>query len=94
MRPEPKDGGAAFPMKEALTAHFNPDQYSSHGMTLRDYFAGQALASSNLRVENLHDYELIAMFGKDRVGIDRHEIAAAQAYRWADAMLAARKART
>ena len=50
------------------------EAHAQEGMTLRDYFAGQVLASGQLRL------------------IDRQEIAAAQAYRVADAMLAARKA--
>ena len=37
MSDAPKDGGPAF-------AHGNPEQGGDPGMSLRDYFAGQALA--------------------------------------------------
>lgn len=45
-KPEPiSDGGPAFPMPD--THHANGRvQYGSNGMTLRDWFAGQALAST------------------------------------------------
>jgi hypothetical protein len=37
------DGGPAFPVAD--TTHWDGQiQYGSNGMTLRDYFAGQALA--------------------------------------------------
>ena len=63
------DGGAAFPL--AVTT----DSVDYHGMSLRDWFAGQALAGilSNPNIEN-------AFFKVD----------AGLAYEAADAMLAAR----
>ena len=39
MTDKPRDGGPAF-------AHGNPEQGGDTGMSLRDYFAGQALAKS------------------------------------------------
>ena len=71
-----KTGGPAFPFEyEDEIA-----QYVSHGMTLRDYFAGKAMSGILAHLENhmeryldLHD-EDIAKF----------------AYRQADAMLKAR----
>jgi hypothetical protein len=73
------DGGQAFP-------HFKIDPYSSKveicpqgGMTLRDYFAGQALAGM------LMNYTT-AKFGLAEISVANH------AYKLADAMLAAREA--
>ena len=61
------DGGQAFP------------QLNSTGMTLRDWFAGQALAGN---------LEMIQVIGKQPV--DR-QIIATMAYAVADAMIEARK---
>lgn len=58
-------------------------------MSLRDWLAGQALAGDKVR-SSVPDYDLVAMFGPHRTGIRREEIIAADAYRIADAMLAAR----
>jgi hypothetical protein len=60
------------------------------GMSLRDWFAGQALADPAICTGTAPDYDLTRWFG-DRCGIMRHEIAARQAGDYADAMLAARK---
>ena len=65
-----KDGGAAFPRSG------NDDCTSEFGMTLRDYFAGQALAGA------------LADPTCDVSPIELAKIA----YREADAMLAAREA--
>ena len=73
------DGGAAFPNS------VQPDfQYAEAGMTLRDWFAGQALAGmlalpSDPDTGNFHNN-----CGEPFIG------AAEYAYRMADAMLAAR----
>lgn len=61
------------------------------GMTLRDWFAGQALSGGHARGTML-EYELAVIFGKHRTGIRREEIIAADAYRIADEMLARAKA--
>ncbi len=73
------DGGPAFP-------HFKIDPYSSKveicpqgGMTLRDYLAGQALTGI------LMNYTT-AKFGLTEISV------ACYAYKFADAMLAAREA--
>jgi hypothetical protein len=66
------DGGRAFPGG-------NPSRFDgaiSDGMTLRDWFAGQALAG---------------WLAKPNTGMD-YEAAAARMYKLADAMLAARAA--
>ena len=39
-----KDGGSAFPIPESHHAN-GQVQYGSNGMTLRDYFAGQAMTA-------------------------------------------------
>jgi hypothetical protein len=68
---DPKDnGGPAFPQLEPNSAYFN-----ATGMTLRDYFAGQVIAS----VKGWHP--------ADRQGKSSAQIA----YEIADAMLEARK---
>ncbi len=65
----PKDGGQAFP------------RFNDNGMTLRDYFAGQALAG-----------QLAACaLGYEYTGEDAKDKCAAEAYGHADAMLAARE---
>jgi hypothetical protein len=74
------DGGPAFPM--AFEPHSETQQHD-HGMTLRDYFAGQALAAIPLRDD-----------GKRAPHEDRKQEAmwvATAAYRYADAMLKARE---
>jgi hypothetical protein len=46
----PKDGGPAFPISaQPLDAQGKPiaEQYTAWGMTLRDYFAGQALVGAS-----------------------------------------------
>jgi hypothetical protein len=59
-------------------------------MTLRDWFAGQALANPAICTGQANDRDLQSWFG-DRMGILKSEIVAAQAYEYADAMLAARQ---
>lgn len=81
-----KTGGQAFPIVASVTPHWNdgnysnePDRYTTDtlgGMTLRDYFAAQALAGMLAAV----------------VGDFDERVAAKSAYTLADAMLAARKA--
>ncbi|MGE0161352.1 MAG: hypothetical protein AB7T31_18300 [Gemmatimonadales bacterium] len=68
------DGGAAFPVAANLGG---PDQHVfQEGMSLRDYFAGQALANLNLQAH---------------VAKPAAQALAASAYTIADAMLAARE---
>ena len=66
------DGGPAFP---SVGEGFGNPSYSAPGMTLRDWFAGQALAG------------LIADQSRDGSADDR----ARYAYAYADAMLKARE---
>lgn len=79
-----KDGGLAFPVP--------PDGLTGNdGMSLRDYFAGQSIIAAYHEAPTLREYELNALFGKERAGMKREEIAAALAYRIADAMLIRRE---
>lgn len=73
----PDDGGAAFPGMAP-----NPPYHVS-GMTLRDYFAGQALTGF------VGNPEVTAKFARYDYAESQREIADG-AYRMADAMLAAR----
>lgn len=68
---KPQDGGAAFPLHPGIV----PDWTASTGMTLRDWFAGQAIAWAGMKEWASYD--------------EKH--AAERAYRMADAMLAARE---
>ena len=79
-----ENGGPAFPISIPGCG-----DNGAGGMTLRDWFAGQAVASDlDLRAS---DYELTEWFGKHRSGIKHAEIIAARAYDIADAMLQRRK---
>lgn len=71
----PHDGGNAFPLPLGTMNAAEPGQ--SGGMSLRDYFAGQALAG------------LARGVGLD---LERHDLAR-RAYNIADAMLAERENR-
>lgn len=90
-----KDGAPVFPgffsghEGNAANTKFKP----VGGLTLRDWFAGQALANSAICTGVARDYQLVAWFG-DRGGIRREEVVAAQAHEFADAMIAARSTET
>lgn len=75
------DGGPAFPIHPSMRA--SDDQSSAEGMTLRDWFAGQALAT----VINRYAYDNHAGIGVDHLPRN----CAAHAYRIADAMLKERE---
>jgi hypothetical protein len=70
------DGGPAFPQNDLSGYGMGPAERNNGGMSLRDWFAGQALAG--------------IMAG---VGASTWEGDAANAYKVADAMLAARAAK-
>jgi hypothetical protein len=72
---EREDGGPAFPMNTAARGEYIPQR---DGMSLRDWFAGQALAG--LLASEEPDFQ---MPSKAKL--------ADTAYGYADAMLAARK---
>ncbi len=73
------DGGPAFPASPTYGPNgdlYRPADIGCEGMTLRDWFAGQALAGMSAH--------------KDSSKWEMHEITA-DAYAYADAMIAARK---
>lgn len=73
MKTPSNDGGPAFP------APMNgPDGRTQHGMTLRDYFAAQALAG------------MLINYTTQKFGVGE-QTCAKGAYEFADAMLAARE---
>jgi len=74
MTEQPKDGGAAFPGPVFTRAGHKAGE--SMGMSLRDWFAGQALMGH------------ISYEG----GGSTFDLDARAAYKWADAMIAAREA--
>ena len=72
------NGGPAFPQNDLSSYGMGPAECSNGGMTLRDWFAGQAMAA-----------ELVAWGNSSTEG---HEInIARRAFAMADAMLEARK---
>lgn len=79
-----KDGGPAFPHGPLGMSFTGEDGYTSHqcpaseGMSLRDYFAGQA-ASGLLADPNLYN------------GPNWPSLSAGDCYKFADAMLAERE---
>ena len=81
-----QNGGSAFPI--VSNGGYSEHQLVDEGMSLRDWFAGQALASGTLsdRQERFAEWWLKAHFG-ERDGIRGEEIMAARAYEIADAML-------
>jgi hypothetical protein len=85
----PKDGGPAFPEAVAVSPAGDLYYSANPGMTLRDWFAGQAISNAAICTGSAPEYELLRWFGP-RGGITRAEIVAAQAHDYADAMLAER----
>ncbi len=77
------DGGSAFP-NDGAWANGNPEG----GMTLRDWFAGQALSAMLANVEAL---KVLSVEAKRRGDSDGFGVTAEMAYRHADAMLEERK---
>lgn len=83
----------AFPHRWPVMESGDVVNYDYHGMTLRDWFAGQALTNSVICTGHATEWELRAWFG-GRGGIRRDEIVARQAFAYADAILAARNNNT
>jgi hypothetical protein len=85
------DGGPVFPF---INEHTHPTTIN-HGMTLRDYFAGQAVGELIKREvrEIRKDGRMIDCFGlDDSQEVPRHTShIASESYAIADAMLAARE---
>ena len=86
------DGGAAFP--GPFTGHCGNDShadpcscYADSGMTLRDFFAAKALVGVQTAVVEM------AKSGRVDVSLSSESAMAESAYRIADAMIVARKAK-
>lgn len=78
------NGGPAFP--EAIAVSPSGDVYPGMGgMTLRDYFAGQALASMDSKTKD----KIFVL--AERAGLDVADVMASSSYEIADAMLKARE---
>jgi hypothetical protein len=73
-----------------MLQHVLAGELDYRGMTLRDYFAGQALTNPVICTGSAYDSQLDAWFGKSTTGITRSDIVTRQAYDFADAMLAVR----
>lgn len=84
MSTEIDDGGSAFPMS------YHPDGNNAdhQGMTLRDWFAGQAL-TGELAANGLGDEGAVKLRSPENASL-----MAARAYHMADAMIRARKGGT
>lgn len=87
-----EDGGPAFPVvaEGGEGSGLHPDRWD--GMTLRDYFAGQALAAV-ISVTSSGMHTPRGLYSEPRnPSMDIREAMARDAYDIADAMLLARKA--
>lgn len=83
------NGGTAFPFTEKTG---DGSRWHSHeGMSLRDYFAGQALANPSICDGKAPEWQLRKWFGEHATNITREQIISKQAHAVADAMLKARK---
>jgi hypothetical protein len=78
------DGGPAFPIPDSHHAN-GQVQYGANGMTLRDWFAGQALAGE-MASQSAEKGEYLISCSSETL-----EKKASLFYRFADAMIAARK---
>ena len=80
-----QDGGPAFPQNETRCGNTVQDEHGQGGMSLRDWFAGQALAGlcANSRIAEKWD-------NPKPVPGEFANATALAAYQLADAMLAAR----
>ena len=88
------DGGPIFPAAGAYVhspfQHGPVFQPPAPGMSLRYWFAGQALSNPAICDGHAEQWEIKRWFGPERTGVERAEIVAKQAWEYADAMLAAR----
>jgi len=73
------DGGPAFPQNDLSSYGMGPAETGNGGMTLRDWFAGQAMQAV-----------ITGRWAHDTAGIPSEAEIAADAYLQADAMIAAR----
>lgn len=94
MASEIKDGGPAFPVPLPDGEHW-PGEGDPNGMSLRDWFAGQALPQAvedyDRQTRGVMDTKMpVLQWATERS--PRELIIAEQAYKYADAMLKARAA--
>lgn len=85
--PVKDDGGSAFPSEQHECADGTWNQTLDPGMSLRDWFAGQALGGMCADGEGL---VALGSFARKKGGTVRG-FAAKHAYQFADAMLAERR---
>lgn len=83
------DGGTAFPVV-ASTGDPRDGVYCRDGMSLRDYFAGQAIAGV-IRSTVEADSAAVLSESADATGLAIEQVIARSAYEIADAMLAVRE---
>lgn len=86
---KPKDGGTAFPTPDLIYPN-GEIQYGQNGMSMRDWFAGMALAGE-LASFSTHDSCAASAKAALESGIEIEEQIAFNCYSLADAMLAARE---
>jgi hypothetical protein len=88
-----EDGGHAFPVCFEGGQNSGESPYFHEGMSLRDYFAGQALAGFLPALSHADEASLkkIAKENGFFGFVTNAQIGASVAYGYADAMLAARK---
>lgn len=82
------DGGPAFPREDYQTDR----ALGQRGMSLRDWFAGHALSNAAICTGSAPEWQLRIWFG-DLGGIKSSQIAAKQAFYYADQMIAERSKR-
>lgn len=91
MSEQPNDGGPAFPSEQGHTPEGTWNQTIERGMSLRDYFAGQALAAM---IGKSPFFDREGEHGRPTVDMWQFKLDMADsAYFYADAMLAARGAK-
>jgi hypothetical protein len=85
----PQDGGAAFPQNDLGTYGMGPANGSQTGMTLRDWFAGQAMRPITKDALK-HSFRFDLVKREPEFEVDPDEVAQL-AYAFADAMLRERE---
>jgi len=86
-----KDGGPAFPALHSIDGNWVKDPRPEYaGMSLRDYFAGQALVGVCASVSSRE--QVFALYNDARKhGVETEEYIAKASYALADALLAERE---
>lgn len=84
------NGGPAFPVRSVPLEEGG--QFFAAGMSLRDWFAGQALAGMTAGAHGSLESMDGLLASADSSGISVHEVVARAAYIYADAMLLLKRA--